>query len=120
MIKVVGMLRRRPGMSPEAFREHYERVHRVIGEKYLKGHAVRYVRRYLVPLAGATPQEPDALGFDAMWEIWYPDQAAFDAAMARIAEPDAVKEINEDVARLFDAPARRYYTVEEVESDLGS
>lgn len=118
MIKVVGMLRRRPGMTREAFREHYERVHRVIGEKYLKGHAVRYVRRYLTPLPGQPPQDQDGLAFDAMWEMWYPDQAAFDAAMARIAEPDAVKEIGEDVARLFDAPARRYYTVDEVESDM--
>jgi hypothetical protein len=120
MIKVVGLLRRRPGMSREAFREHYERVHRVIGEKYLKGHAVRYVRRYLTPLDAPAPDAAPGPDCDAMWEIWYPDHAAFEAAMARLAEPDAMQEIGEDVARLFDAPARRYYTVDEVESDMGA
>ena len=42
MIKVVTLLTRKPGMSREAFIEHYETHHRKIGEKYLSGFAVKY------------------------------------------------------------------------------
>ena len=41
MIKVVTLLTRKPGMSREAFIEHYETHHRKIGEKYLSGFAVK-------------------------------------------------------------------------------
>ena len=42
MIKVVTLLTRKPGMTRQAFIEHYESQHRLIGEKYLDGYAVKY------------------------------------------------------------------------------
>ena len=62
-------------MSREAFIEHYETHHRKIGEKYLGGFATKYQRRYLQS-AGFREQEGDALPFDVLMEIWYPDQDA--------------------------------------------
>ena len=50
MIKQIGLLKRKPGMTPEAFRAYYETSHRVIGEKYLTGYAQKYMRRFLDPL----------------------------------------------------------------------
>ena len=35
--KVLLFLKRRPGMSVEAFRDYYENVHSKIGEKYSQG-----------------------------------------------------------------------------------
>ena len=79
MIKVVTLLTRKPGMSREAFIEHYETHHRKIGEKYLSGFAVKYQRRYLQS-AGFRGQEGATLPFDVLMEIWYPDQDTLDAA----------------------------------------
>ena len=49
MIKLVMPMKRRPGMTIPEFREYYETKHRLIGEKYLKGYASRYMRRFTNP-----------------------------------------------------------------------
>ena len=115
MIKVVTLLTRKPGMSREAFIEHYESHHRKIGEKYLGGFAVKYQRRYLQS-AGFRDQEGDAPPFDVLMEIWYPDQETFAACGKKLSEPDIAREIREDEKKLFDTRYMRSYLVNEHES----
>ena len=117
MIKVVTLLTRKPGMSREAFIEHYEAHHRKIGEKYLSGFAVKYQRRYLQS-AGFREQEGDEPPFDVLMEIWYPDQDTLDAALAVLSTDGAQAEIIADEERLFDRDLIRSYTVEEYESEM--
>lgn len=114
MIKMVTLLRARPGMSREAFREHYETHHRRIGEKVLAGHAVRYVRRYVEPVAPGAPL-PD---FDVVMEIWFPHADAYAAFVRTVSDPDVAEEIAQDEERLFDRPAIRSFVVDEQESTL--
>lgn len=46
MIKLIFMLKRKPGITPEAFREHYESSHVKLAHKYI-GHLLhKYVRNY--------------------------------------------------------------------------
>lgn len=118
MIKLVTLIRRKPGLSMAEFVERYESGHRLIGERYLRGHACRYLRRYLRPVdlpGHDAPAQPD---YDVLMEIWFPDRAAHDAAMAAISAPEAAREIAEDEARLFDRDSVRSFTVEEFESDM--
>ena len=117
MIKVVTLLTRKPGMSREAFIEHYETHHRKIGEKYLSGFAVKYQRRYLA-VADAANHAPNELPFDVLMEIWYPDQVALNGAMAVLSTDEAQAEIAADEKRLFDRDLIRSYTVEEYESEM--
>ena len=117
MIKVVTLLTRKPGMSCEAFIEHYETHHRKIGEKYLSGFAVKYQRRYLQS-AGFRGQEGATLPFDVLTEIWYPDQDTLDAALAVLSTDEAQAEIMADEERLFDRDLIRSYMVEEYESEM--
>ena len=117
MIKVVTLLTRKPGMSREAFIEHYETHHRKIGEKYLSGFAVKYQRRYLQS-AGFRGQEGATLPFDVLMEIWYPDQDTLDAALVVLSTDEAQAEIIADEERLFDRDLIRSYTVEEYESEM--
>ena len=98
MIKVVTLLTRKPGMSREAFIEHYETHHRKIGEKYLGGFAVKYQRRYLQS-AGFREQEGDAPPFDVLMEIWYPDEDALNGAMAVLSTEEAQVEIESHLVR---------------------
>lgn len=111
MFRLVTLLRRRPGMSVDDFRAYYESRHRVIGERVLSGHALRYVRRYVTPM-----QDGAAPGFDVVMEIDFPDRAAHDRCMAMLARPDIAREIAEDEERLFDRSATLSFTVEECES----
>ena len=117
MIKVLTLLTRKPGMSREAFIEHYETHHRKIGEKYLSGFAVKYQRRYLQS-AGFREQEGAAPPFDVLMEIWYPDQDALNGALAVLSADEAQAEIVADEERLFDRDLIRSYTVEEYESEM--
>jgi hypothetical protein len=115
---MVGLLKRRPGMSVEEFRAYYEKNHRVIGEKYLSGHAVRYMRRFLDPAPnhrGDADEEPE---YDVILEIWYTDRAAYDASRTVLSAPEVLAEIVEDEEKLFDRSSMRFYVVEEHESDL--
>ena len=117
MIKVVTMLTRKPGMSREAFIEHYETHHRKIGEKYLSGFAVKYQRRYLQS-ARLRGQEGATLPFDVLMEIWYPDQDTLNGALAVLSTDEAQAEIMADEERLFDRDLIRSYMVEEYESEM--
>ncbi len=119
MIKTITMLKRRSGMTPEEFREYYETTHRLIGEKYLKGNVEHYGRRFITgptnPDTG-TAGEPD---FDVMLEIWYSDAAQQAATRKILLAPEAMQEIREDEAKLFDPSTRIHYTVvEEHVSDV--
>ena len=114
MIKTVTMLKRRPGMSVEEFRAYYESRHRLIGEKYLKGNAVKYQRRFLTP-AGRADAPIDA-EYDVLLEIWYADREAYRRTMTVLTAPDAAKEIADDEARLFDDKRASYVVDEECQS----
>ncbi len=119
MIKMVNLLKRKPGMSMEKFIKYYETVHSKIGEKYLARHAVRYVRRYLHPLAQGLDSAETARNYDVIMEAWFPDQKAFEGFFAEVATPEVQAEIREDEEKLFDRNYMDFYMVEEHESDLG-
>lgn len=114
MIKQIGLLKRKPGMTPEAFRSYYESSHRVIGEKYLAGYATRYMRRFLEPLSTGTDEQE----FDVILEVWYPDQETYERCRAHLSTPEAAAEIAADEEQLFDRPKNRFFIVEEHESEL--
>ncbi len=118
MIKMVTLIKRKAGMSLQDFIDYYEANHRVIGEKYLRGHACRYVRRFLNPIPDAVSGKEKEAEYDVLMEIWFPDQAAFDAAMFAVTQPEAAQEIEEDKAKLFDPVKRCSFTVEEYESNI--
>jgi len=113
MLKTVTFLRKKPGMSTEAFREYYEQHHRLIGEKYLAGLASRYVRRYLNPQG-----QQELADYDVILEIWFADEAAYQACGERLGEPSVALEIAEDEKHLFERSSMRSYTVNECESTL--
>ena len=117
MIKVVTLLTRKPGMTRQAFIDYYESQHRLIGEKYLGGYAVKYQRRYLQSIADDTEGAAE-LPCDVLMEIWFPDRATMDKAMALLATEEAQAEIVADEERVFDRALIRSYVVEEYESDM--
>src|SRR3546814_665561 len=117
---LVALLKRRPGMTLDEFRDYYETTHSKFAEPLKGGLAVRYVRRYFTPivhpLLDAEVEEPE---FDAMMEMWFKDQAQFDEAMKAFADPVLSKAIREDEPNLFDVSKIRHFLVDEVDMDMG-
>ena len=116
MIKVVTLLFKRPELTAEAFRDYYESHHRLLGEKYLSPHALKYVRRYPI-LAGDGAEAPE---FDVMMEVWFENYYAMEAAMADMSTAHAQHELAEDEARLFERDRTQSFIVDECESDLNA
>lgn len=103
-IKIIVMVRRKAGLTPEEFRHGYETSHSRIAVR-LFGHLwLSYQRNYLTRtgnnFANGGPDGPDEIGFDAVSEFVLRDEAA-QAEMARIAQEN-MEMIKEDEARWFD------------------
>lgn len=118
MFKMIGLLKRKPGLTHQEFKQYYESHHRVIGEKYLTGRAVKYMRRYLTGfpdiITGKIPEQP----YDVVLEIWYPDKATFEKTSVELAAPEVATEIAADEDKLFDRNKNAFFYVDESESEL--
>ncbi|WP_144097451.1 EthD domain-containing protein [Croceicoccus sediminis] len=117
MIKIVALLKRRPGMSLEEFRDYYENVHLPIGALRFKGNAISHHRRYLTPIPG-----PDGVGheadYDVIMEMWFEDRAQLEAAMQVMQEPELAERIAGDVPNFLDRADNPMFFVEEHVTDL--
>lgn len=122
-IKKIVMVKRKPGLSPEAFREGYENSHARIAVE-LFGHLwTEYRRNYLKTghsfgkgtAPGATGGAEE-IGFDAISEFVLPDEAAL-AEMNRISLQHFAR-IKEDEAKWFDQAKCWLVTCETIEENL--
>jgi uncharacterized protein (TIGR02118 family) len=106
MIKMMIFIKRRSGLTLEAFKAHYETVHVPLSFEHLplmRKHARNYVRRR----KGAP--EPD---FDCVTECWFDDWDALKATAALIAA-EKRELIAEDEAKFMDRASIRSIIVEE-------
>ncbi|MCP5181414.1 MAG: EthD domain-containing protein [Pseudomonadales bacterium] len=108
MLKLVVLIRKLPSVSREAFREYYEAHHAPLAKRLLPMIA-RYTRSFLPePEPGGEP-----LPCDVVTEIWFRNQADYDAFRARLAEPDVLAAIRADEANFLISDATRsYLTIE--------
>lgn len=116
--KILLFMKRKPGMSVEAFRDYYEGSHAPLAETYSQGVA-RYVRRYLDPQPHPETGAWDEPEYDVITEIWFADEATYKGTLAYITTNIMPDEIVADELNLFDRTAFRIATVVERESKLG-
>lgn len=117
MYKILLFMKRRPGMSPQAFRDYYEAHHAPLALKHGAGMS-RYIRRYLTAHPNPETGEAGELPYDVITELWFEDEAAFRGTVQYLSTSAMPDEIVEDEALLFDRPKLRMATVVECESVL--
>ncbi len=92
MIKVVGLLTRKPELTHEQFVKHWLEIHGPLA------HAVPGIRRYVQSHIVGTRTRPDIpetdVEVDGIAELWYDDQAA----LARAAASPEMKRLTDDGA----------------------
>jgi hypothetical protein len=115
--KILLFMKRRPGMSVEAFRDYYENHHAPLCLKYAAG-VSRYQRRFLTPHPLAETGATDDLGFDVITELWFEDEATFSGTVKYLETSVMPDEVVADEKKLFDRPKLRMATVVEFESVL--
>lgn len=110
-LKTLALIARKPGLSREEFRAHYEEVHAPLALPLLRG-LVRYVRHYV------TEELHGAPGFDVITSFTYRDAAAARAVMAKLATA-AGDPIRADELTFMDKPRNRFFEAREV-SETGA
>jgi len=117
MLKVVVLLKRKPGMSREDFVRYYESRHAVLATELVPG-LLEYRRTYVSgdhPAFGAAPDSPE---FDVITTLVFADLAAYEHAFHTLQRPEIARRIAEDEEQLFDRRCIRSYLAEEYVSDL--
>ncbi len=71
MLKMIGLLRRRPGLSPEAFQVYWRERHALLGQRLpgLRGYVQNHTR-----LSVYRSRQP---AYDGVAELWFDDLEAF-------------------------------------------
>ena len=104
MVKLVACLKRRPGVSVEAFQQHWRTQHAeiVVRQAGLR----RYVQNHVLPTAYARGEPL----FDGVAEAWFDDVEA----MRRLAPTAEYRAVRADEPRFLDVPAMRVVLTDEV------
>lgn len=116
--KILLFMKRKPGMSMEAFRDYYENHHVPLALKYSQGIA-RYVRRYIEPQRHAESGTNEELPYDVITELWFDDEATYKGTLDYLANNVMSDEIVTDEMNLFHRPTMRMATIVECDSDMG-
>lgn len=113
MTKVVLLMKRKAGLSLEAFKDYYERNHAPMAKRLLGEYMLRYTRNYRSGgISTEKTDAPDGEDFDVITEIWYKDKASMDAMWKRARDPEVAAEMDADGAKFMDRNMR-FYIVEE-------
>ena len=115
--KILLFMKRRPGMSFEAFKDYYENHHAPLCAKYTSG-VNRYLRRFLTPHPNPETGATEELQFDVITELWFKDEAIFRGTVQYLATSIMPDEIVADEKQLFDRAKTRMATIVECESTL--
>jgi len=111
MIKSIGLIKRKPGLSREEFVRHYEEVHAPLASKHLP--FKRYVRNYITFQTVYEPrvavEEPE---FDCITEVWFETDQDVEAVVNFLAS-EAGKVIRDDEERFMDRSKIIGFVVEE-------
>jgi len=116
-VKVVTMLRRKAGMSREAFVQRYENYHAVLATKLVPG-LLDYRRMYISAERPAFGTEPPVLDYDVITTLVFADMASYQQAFDTLKRPDIAQRIAEDEEQLFDRTNITAYLVDEYTSEL--
>jgi len=115
--KILLPMKRKPGMSVEAFRDYYENHHAPFCEPYSTA-VSRYIRRYLDSHDHPENGPAGELPYDVITELWFDDEEVFKGTLAYLTSSLMPDEVVADEKNLFDRSSFRIVTVVERESDL--
>ena len=106
MVKVIVLIKRKPGLSRGEFVRYYEEVHAPLALRCLP-YIKRYVRNHIIPPPGV--KEPE---FDCVTEEWYEDNDALNAA-GNLYHSSAGQAILDDELRFMDRSKMVSFVVDE-------
>ena len=127
MYKVMFLLKRKSGMTHEQFREHFERSHAPMAQKYCGHLFTAYHRNYVGTVFSGGDSRAENSGYGPkpwQWDViseWIlPDEAAFHEIIRIMETPDIKKEFQDDEDRFIDRDATVVIPCEMVDTGTGA
>lgn len=125
MIKAIFLIRRKPGLSVEQFRAHYENQHVDIALKYIRPYLKGYFRNYPDNSSsyfdtvennegGIAPE----FNYDCVTEMWFENEERLQSMFDRLSEPDARAKIGADEELFLDPQSVVFLKCEETRTEL--
>lgn len=126
MYKILWFLKRKPGITREQFRDHYENSHAVLGQKYF-GHLMRgYTRNYQTEFCGRSPNERGELAFgpmpfeyDCITEWVMEAEAALNEILALLGDPVIGRIFHDDEEHFLDRAATKLFRCDARDTGTG-
>lgn len=108
MIKLIVVIKRRAGMTPAAFHDHWRTIH---AEKVRACPAsARYIRRYVQAHVPLSAYEEGTPAFDGTAELWFDSTADMDAFYR---DPAYLAQVEPDEPVFADMEATRFIVTQE-------
>lgn len=101
------LLKRKPGVTFEHFRNHYETRHSVLGQQYFGHLMTGYTRNYNVREEGSDRYDSMLSDYDCVTEWEFPDEAAFEEFLGVLGDPEIGAIFREDETHFLDSAATR-------------
>jgi uncharacterized protein (TIGR02118 family) len=117
MVKLIGLLKKKAGLTRQEFIDYYENTHAPLARRTLPmGEDYRRSYPQTVRVEGREVEgEPE---FDVIAEVWFRDQTAYEAFSRAILDPQKRAVIVADEERFLDRSASRIMIVEEHRSPI--
>ena len=109
MIKIMLLVNRRPDVTREEFRRHYETTHAPLAASKLK-HLVRYVRNHV------TDQFRSDFECDVVTEFWFDYPGPWREAREVLLPQDMLDLFAKDEAKFMDRASMRVLVIEQDET----
>lgn len=113
MIKLITMMRRKPGITAAEFRDYEENSHVPLVREIMGENLIGYVRHY--PNAGLSTGFKNEIDYDLVVASIFPDMAAYHRAMAAANEPENRARLKQDYSQYLDVGSVRQSLVEVVD-----
>jgi uncharacterized protein (TIGR02118 family) len=113
MIKVMVLIKKKPEVSDEQFRHHYETVHAPLIDQLLPFYSA-YRRNYI---DGAVRRERPEFNWDVITELEFATQDDYNAWLATLEQPEVVAKIRADEAKFLVSKETLMWAVSTHDSD---